>query len=55
MLALTNATAFHVGVFRTVDRWDINVSAPSAAKLHAVISLALWVSVIACGRLLAYL
>jgi hypothetical protein len=55
MLALTNAAAFHAGVFRTVDRWDVYVPAPSSAKLHAIASLALWVSVIACGRLIAYL
>ena len=54
-LALTNAAAFHVGVFRTVERWDLNARAPTAAKLHAVASIGLWFSVISCGRLLAYL
>lgn len=55
LFALTNAAAFHAGVFRTADRWDVDVSPPIAAKLHAIASLAIWVSVIACGRLIAYL
>jgi hypothetical protein len=55
LLAFTNAAAFHAGVFRTADRWDVHVSAPLSAKLHAIASLALWLAVIACGRLIAYL
>lgn len=55
LFALTNAAAFHAGVFRTADRWDVDVSPPIAAKLHAIASLAIWVSAIACGRLIAYL
>ena len=54
MLALTNAAAFHVGVFRTVGTWDTHVAAPAAAKLHALASLVIWFTVIACGRLIAY-
>lgn len=52
--ALTNAAAFHRWPFRSVTRWNVEVRAPAAAQLAAVASLALWVSVIACGRLLAY-
>jgi hypothetical protein len=55
LLAMTNAAAFHAGVFRTADRWNADVSPPIAAKLHALASLAIWLSVIACGRLIAYL
>jgi hypothetical protein len=54
MLALTNAAAFHVGVFRTVGTWDTHVAAPAGAKLHALASLVIWFTVIACGRLIAY-
>ena len=53
-LALTNAAAFHVGVFRTADRWDINMRSPAAAKAHALASVGLWIAVVSCGRLLAY-
>lgn len=54
MLAATNAAAFHVGVFRTAKNWDCNVAVPVGARLHAAASLALWLAVIACGRLIAY-
>ncbi|HEX4985170.1 MAG TPA: DUF6644 family protein [Burkholderiales bacterium] len=54
MLAGTNAAAFHLGAFRTVARWDRDVAAPAAAKLHALASMAIWAAVVACGRLIAY-
>jgi hypothetical protein len=50
-----NACAFHRWPFRGVARWDRDVPAPPRARLAAVLSIALWLSVIACGRLLAYL
>lgn len=47
-----NALVFHAGPWRRAARWpDI---APAWARLHAVLSLLLWIAVIACGRLLAY-
>ncbi len=52
--AATNAALFHAGVYRTVAAWDSGVAAPVAARLHALASLAIWISVLACGRLLAY-
>lgn len=55
MCAGINAALFHAGVYRTVLNWDTGRSAPFSARLHAVASLAIWISVIACGRLLAYL
>jgi len=54
MLAGTNAAAFHAGVFRSVASWDRDVSAPVGARLHALASVVLWVSIVACGRLIAY-
>ena len=50
-----NAAVFHLGPFRSVVVWDGGVSTPVAAKLHAALSLLIWMGVIACGRLLAYL
>lgn len=47
-----NALAFHLGPWRVVARWP--ASAPPWARLHAALSLLLWIAVIACGRLLAY-
>jgi hypothetical protein len=50
-----NAWAFHRWPFRSVAHWDREVPAPPHARFAAVVSVALWLSVIACGRLLAYL
>jgi hypothetical protein len=48
-----NAAVFHTGVFRTSEKWDSEVP-PAAARAAGAVSLLLWISVIACGRLLAY-
>jgi hypothetical protein len=53
--AALNATAFHLGIFRTVAGWNLYTAAPPAAKFSAIVSLLLWAGVITCGRLLAYL
>jgi hypothetical protein len=50
-----NATAFHVGIWRRAASWSVDVKPPWLARVHALLSLALWLGVIACGRLLAYL
>ena len=50
-----NAAYFHVGPYQSVKSWDVAVAAPLAAKLSVALSLVLWLGVIACGRLLAYL
>jgi hypothetical protein len=55
MTAGANAVWFHLGPYRSVARWETGVPAPAAAKLSAALSLAIWFSVISCGRLLAYL
>jgi hypothetical protein len=54
MVAAINAAMFHMGPYRSVDQWDALVSAPFSAKLHAALSLLIWIAVISCGRLLAY-
>ncbi len=52
LLAGLNALAFHAGPYRQADAWAQR--APTRASLHALLSLGLWIAVIACGRLLAY-
>lgn len=52
--AATNAAVFHAGVFRGVANWDSGIATPAAAKIHAMVSLLIWIGVLACGRLLAY-
>jgi hypothetical protein len=54
LAAGVNAAVFHAGVFRGAPDWDVNCMPPAAARMAAALSLLLWVSVIACGRLLAY-
>src|SRR5262245_8476414 len=58
MLAGLNAALFHTLTFRTADVWDSEetrkLGPPPSARAAGAISLLLWISVIACGRLLAY-
>jgi hypothetical protein len=49
-----NALVFHLGVYRRVAQWDQGRPAPALAKVHAVVSMLIWLAVICCGRLLAY-
>ncbi|MBC8023056.1 MAG: hypothetical protein H7Y14_08050 [Burkholderiales bacterium] len=50
-----NAAIFHYGPYKTVAHWDTAAAAPGAARVSVALSIVLWVGVIACGRLLAYL
>lgn len=52
-VALANAGFFHTFTYRTVSEWSTS-GVPPAAKVAAVISLGAWISVIMCGRLIAY-
>jgi hypothetical protein len=58
MAAGLNAALFHTITFRTADVWDSEemrkLPPPPSARAAGAISLLLWISVIACGRLLAY-
>ena len=58
MAAGLNAALFHAITFRTADVWDTEemrrLPPPPSARLAGALSLLLWISVIACGRLLAY-
>ena len=53
-----NAALFHTITFRTADVWDSEemrkLPPPPSARAAGAISLLIWISVIACGRLLAY-
>ncbi len=55
LLAGANAGIFHAGVFRGAAQWNVGITPPIAARAAAAVSLALWISVIACGRSLAQL
>lgn len=53
-LAIINVAVFHKLVQKNQAEWDTAESPPTKAKLSAVISIASWVLVIACGRFIAY-
>jgi hypothetical protein len=50
-----NAVAFHMGAYRSVSEWDSHYATPWGVKFHALVSILIWMGVITCGRLLAYL
>jgi hypothetical protein len=50
-----NAAIFHTGPFQSVAAWDTGATAPVGARVSVALSIALWIAIIACGRLLAYL
>jgi hypothetical protein len=58
MAAGVNAALFHAIVFPSVGVWDSEemrkLGPPPSARACAAASLLIWISVIACGRLLAY-
>ena len=54
VIAIANAFIFHRFVFRPEVAWNSNTAIPFRAKVNAVLSIVLWLMIIACGRLLAY-
>lgn len=50
-----NAAFFHTGPYQSVAAWDTNATAPLPARISVAASILIWIAVIACGRLLAYL
>ncbi len=54
VLALVNIGIFYLFVTPKMKAFDSNVPTPWFAKLSGGISILLWTSVVACGRLIAY-
>lgn len=54
LLSGCNALAFHLGPYGSVAQWDVQTTAPRMARSLAALSITLWLSVILCGRMLAY-
>jgi hypothetical protein len=50
-----NAAMFRTGPYQTVKSWDTNATAPLLARASVSLSIALWIGVISCGRMIAYL
>lgn len=55
IVAGLNATFFHTGPYQSVKAWDIDATAPFFAKASVIASLFIWLAILSCGRLLAYL
>lgn len=53
-VAGVNALAFYLTSYRKVTAHGASPDAPRAAKIIAVVSLSLWISVIVAGRLLTF-
>lgn len=51
--AAINAMIFRTGPYQGVKEWDTGVAAPLAARASVALSIALWICVIACGKVLA--
>lgn len=49
-----NVWAFHRGVYRSAEAWDVGPP-PARARVAGLVSLVVWLGTVACGRLLAYL
>ena len=50
-----NAIAFHWKFYPSVQQWNRGAKAPLMVKGIAIISLILWIAVITCGCLIAYI
>jgi hypothetical protein len=53
-LAILNTVIFHRWTARSMSAWDIGQPTPLGAKLAGLVSLVLWIAVVAGGRLIAY-
>lgn len=54
MVAALNVYVFHRYVYRPFKRRGASGDLPGMARMCAGISIAVWIAVVACGRLLAY-
>ena len=49
-----NALFMHAVLFRSQFRWDTLNKVPFGVKLSSLLSLAIWIGTLSCGRLIAY-
>jgi hypothetical protein len=54
VLAGLNVLIFNATIGRKVAEWDLSPSTPGAARAAGVVSIVLWVLIIAAGRAIAY-
>jgi len=54
LAAALNVVVFSFTVGRTMMQWDVLPATPRGAKITGILSLVLWIAVVACGRGIAY-
>jgi hypothetical protein len=54
LLAGLNVWIFHSGVYRRVEKWDLDVAPPRTARIAGALSIALWIGIVLAGRMIAY-
>ena len=54
VLAGINVWIFNVTVRKTVTDWDRDSEPPCGARIAAIVSLVLWIAIVAAGRAIAY-
>ena len=54
VIAGLNVWIFNSGVYRGIQAWDRDPIPPARARVAGFASLALWVVIIFCGRMIAY-
>jgi hypothetical protein len=54
IVALVNMLAFHFIISRDIEHWDHKPVTPIGARMTGAISLAVWIGVIICGRLIGF-
>lgn len=54
LAAALNVVVFNFTLGRTLTQWDSLARTPTGAKITGIVSLVLWISVVACGRGIAY-
>ncbi len=54
LAAALNVVIFGLTSGRTMTQWDVLPATPRGARITGVVSLVLWIAVVACGRGIAY-
>jgi len=54
VLAGLNIVVFNLTVGRKVAEWDLDSRTPRGAKVASIVSIVLWVLIVAAGRAIAY-
>ncbi len=54
LFAGINMVLFQFGVFRSVEVWDRDPVPPPAARIAGAASMAFWLCVLVCGRLIGF-